>query len=315
MTNYSIIIPHKNIPELLKRCLASIPRREDVQIIVVDDKSDETIVDFNNFPGMGEPCVETVFTKEGRGAGYARNVGMERATGKWILFSDADDFFCPGLLDTLDRYKDNDAEVVVFDWLFKDSDTLETLPKYEQFISRILSGKMSANLLLSISLASWRKMVRKEFLISHGITFEEVTYSNDVWWSKMVAVYAQKICVSDTFLYVYTKRRGSLMMTKSPYVMWYRYCVARNTAKVLQSMGKEEHLSRNRWGWEFREFGYKYYIHYFAHALHDGMLIQPRKARKLYQQAGGYYKYPFLYAIAPLFISPTMKKFIKMLIR
>lgn len=38
--NYSIIIPHKNIPHLLQRCLKSIPRRKDVQIIIVDDNSD-----------------------------------------------------------------------------------------------------------------------------------------------------------------------------------------------------------------------------------------------------------------------------------
>ena len=50
-TNYSIIIPHKNIPQLLKRCLDSIPQRDDVQIIVVDDNSSSDIVDFANFPG------------------------------------------------------------------------------------------------------------------------------------------------------------------------------------------------------------------------------------------------------------------------
>ena len=47
--NYSIIIPHKNIPELLQRCLDSIPKREDIQIIVVDDNSDTNKVDFNSF--------------------------------------------------------------------------------------------------------------------------------------------------------------------------------------------------------------------------------------------------------------------------
>ena len=41
MVNYTIIIPHHNIPNLLRRCLHSIPLRDDVQIIVVDDCSDE----------------------------------------------------------------------------------------------------------------------------------------------------------------------------------------------------------------------------------------------------------------------------------
>lgn len=48
--NYSIIIPHKNIPQLLQRCLDSIPIRDDVQVIVVDDNSDTDKVNFDNFP-------------------------------------------------------------------------------------------------------------------------------------------------------------------------------------------------------------------------------------------------------------------------
>ena len=38
--NYSFIIPHKNCPDLLQRCVDSIPERDDVQVIVVDDNSD-----------------------------------------------------------------------------------------------------------------------------------------------------------------------------------------------------------------------------------------------------------------------------------
>lgn len=45
MYKYSIIIPHYNIPELLQRCLDSIPERDDVQVIVVDDNSDSSKVD------------------------------------------------------------------------------------------------------------------------------------------------------------------------------------------------------------------------------------------------------------------------------
>ena len=86
MINYSIIIPHKNIPDLLQRCLNSIPRRTDIQIIVVDDNSDPKKVDFEHFPGVGEKCVEVYFTKEGKGAGYARNMGLKYAKGKWLLF-------------------------------------------------------------------------------------------------------------------------------------------------------------------------------------------------------------------------------------
>ena len=87
MYTYSIIIPHKNIPKLLQRCLDSIPRREDTQIIVVDDNSDPAKVDFTHFPGLSDPSVEVYFDKSGKGAGRARNIGLEHAKGKWLVFA------------------------------------------------------------------------------------------------------------------------------------------------------------------------------------------------------------------------------------
>ena len=84
---YSIIIPHKNSPDLLSRCLDSIPNRDDLQIVIIDDNSDENIVDFSNFPGMGRKNTIVIFNKESRGAGYARNLGLSKSNSKWFLFA------------------------------------------------------------------------------------------------------------------------------------------------------------------------------------------------------------------------------------
>ena len=54
--NYSFIIPHRNVPHLLQRCIDSIPKRDDIQIIIVDDNSDPKIVNFECFPGLNEKC-------------------------------------------------------------------------------------------------------------------------------------------------------------------------------------------------------------------------------------------------------------------
>jgi glycosyltransferase involved in cell wall biosynthesis len=62
--NYTIIIPHKNIPDLLKRCLDSIPEQDDRQVIVVDDNSNIERVDFESFPGLNRKNIEVYFTKE-----------------------------------------------------------------------------------------------------------------------------------------------------------------------------------------------------------------------------------------------------------
>ena len=109
---FSIIIPHKNIPSLLQRCLDSIPMRDDLQIIIVDDNSDPKKVDFGNFPGLNDARCHVIFTKEGKGAGYARNIALNIAASKWVLFADADDFYSTDILNEfLDKYKNSDSMV------------------------------------------------------------------------------------------------------------------------------------------------------------------------------------------------------------
>ena len=69
---FSFIIPHKNNPTLLQRCVNSIPSRDDIQIIIVDDNSDPKIVDWNALK-FNASNLDIVFAKENKGAGYARN--------------------------------------------------------------------------------------------------------------------------------------------------------------------------------------------------------------------------------------------------
>ena len=111
---YSVIIPHHDTPDLLQRCLESIPRREDLEIIIVDDNSNLSKEDFDTFPGLGEKNVEVIFSKEGRGAGYVRNLGVEKSSGDWLIFADADDFFTSNMAFVLDKYKNNHTLDLVF---------------------------------------------------------------------------------------------------------------------------------------------------------------------------------------------------------
>ena len=118
---YTIIIPHKNSPKLLQRCLDSIPQRNDLHIIVVDDNSDIDKVDFGNFPGLNRNDVEVIFTKEGKGAGYARNIGLAHTDSEKVIFADADDYFNYCLSDILDEYKEDETDIVFFNRLNVDS--------------------------------------------------------------------------------------------------------------------------------------------------------------------------------------------------
>jgi len=87
--NFSIIIPTKNIPDLLQRCLESIPQRSDIEIIVVDDGStDQTTQLLHAYSNLGKI---KLIEKENGGQSDARNIGIKNANGQYITFIDSDD--------------------------------------------------------------------------------------------------------------------------------------------------------------------------------------------------------------------------------
>ena len=75
---YSIVIPHYNSPNLLQRMLDSIPQREDIQVIVVDDCSTRQNVEL--LKQCHHSNLEIVYLPENKGAGYARNIGSIRSS-------------------------------------------------------------------------------------------------------------------------------------------------------------------------------------------------------------------------------------------
>ena len=116
MINYSIIIPHYNRQDLLVRCVDSIPQRDDVEVIIVDDHSDPGKVDFANFPGLHRKNTTCIFSdgKHGKGPGYARNVGLEKAQGKWVIFADSDDYLLENISEIMDRHLNDKEDVIYF---------------------------------------------------------------------------------------------------------------------------------------------------------------------------------------------------------
>jgi len=216
--NYSIIIPHKNTPELLRRCLQSIPERDDTELLIIDDNSDPLIVDFDNFPGLNRKFVKVYFTKENKGAGYARNVGVKNAKGKWLLFADADDFFLEGFLSVIDSYQNSDADIIFYNSTSVYSDTLEPAVRHKDIsnlIENYLNNKKdSQNKLRYMFYYPYSKMVKREMVISNNISFDEIKVSNDVWFAVQIGFFANKIIASKEAIYCVSVRSNSL--SKSP---------------------------------------------------------------------------------------------------
>lgn len=243
--NYSIIIPHKNIPDLLQRCLDSIPHREDLEIIVVDDNSDPEVVDFDHFPGVDRDDTQVVFDKAGRGAGHARNVALGHARGKWLVFADADDYFTPFFPEALDIYKDSAYELIFFKAKGVYSDT--GLPsgrsnKGTTFINEYLQAgvncsKAELNVRLGFS-EPWAKFVKRTLVERVKAVFDETPVCNDVRFSYTTGYNATPIHIDSRDIYCYvTKRMGSLSSKEDPQAQLARLSVTLDWIKFVRERG------------------------------------------------------------------------------
>ena len=215
---YSIIIPHKNIPNLLQRCLDSIPQREDTQVIIVDDNSDPEIVDFKNFPGINRQNTKVIFSKEGKGAGYARNLALAHVQNtKWISFVDADDFLAESANDLMDKYTRDNSDVIFFKLDSVDSDTLLPSNRKNNRNSKFTNAIETNNLdILRFKMyGPYTKFISYELINKNNIKFDEVIAANDVMFSIMTGYFAEKILTDKDVLYVVTERSDSLVNTPS----------------------------------------------------------------------------------------------------
>lgn len=241
--NYSIIIPHKDIPDLLQRCLDSIPLRDDVEVIVVDDNSDPRKVDFEHFPRWKGRHYQYFLTKEGKGAGYARNVGLDRAQGRWIVFADADDFFTEDFNALLDEMADVEEDMVYFNYINVLSDDincrLEKRTWHSANLTGYLAGENSEGFLKYYFCVPWCKFVRRELIERYRIRFSEVRWANDVYFSAQVCCRTNTIRVSEKIGYVVTSREGSLTDNKfkTPKEYRVRLAEAMKCDRLFQQFG------------------------------------------------------------------------------
>lgn len=210
---YTFIIPHHNSPKLLNRCLDSIPLRDDIQVIVVDDNSDES-----KKPTIDRKDVEVILlnASQSKGAGKARNVGLKHAKGKWLLFADCDDYYKQGFIDILDEYKNKEIDVLYFNFEHRDGRTNELLKDlfWKTYILQYDGSPLAKDLLKFRQNVPWTKMVSSTFMKKYQIQFEEVPNGNDIFFSMLVGYFSKNIDVEKREVYVYLKNENSILTSK-----------------------------------------------------------------------------------------------------
>lgn len=202
----SVIIPHYNSNGLLKRTLDSIPLKPEVEIIVVDDLSSEnSIKEISS--NIKYNHVIFKFAKKKITAGGARNIGLSVAKGKYVIFSDSDDYFFETAFHIFFESIKSKKEL----YQFRVTSFIEgngrtgtrhvyMLPFYNREDRIGLLGLVGP----------CAKLIKLDFLKRNNIRFSEVPAGNDVVFSTMVACKVNNFEFMNQIVYNISQNGGGL---------------------------------------------------------------------------------------------------------
>ena len=204
----SIIVPIYNTQKYLEQCLNSLLTQtyRNLQIILVDDGSTD---------GSGKICDAYaardnrihVIHQKNQGVSAARNQGLEKAQGEWVVFVDSDDFLPNTSLEAL--VKSNvDLAIGGIRELDENGNCLETPKKLP---SQVLSQRHALDMLFDESLWGyqgyvWNKSYRMQIIRQYGIRFDpSVKYNEDRLFIVEYLLHCTTISMIPQMVYFYRK--------------------------------------------------------------------------------------------------------------
>lgn len=220
----SVIVPVFNVEEYLDECLTSILRCDiqNMEIIIIDDGS----TDKSNQIIKGYALLDkriNVVEKENSGPSSARNEGLKRAKGAYILFVDSDDILFPDSLPLiLNNSENHQADVIICDYFEFDSSGKKF--RYDQayvpeHILRDHDTVLKKLFYLEINFAVWNKIYKRSFLIEKNLKFRDGIWFEDFEFVFNVFYNSKLILKENTVLIGYRQRKGSIMKSVSPKIL------------------------------------------------------------------------------------------------
>lgn len=225
----SVIIPVYNAEKYLEQCLESLLRQTliETEIICVDDGSSDTSLQILFDYTKKDKRIQ-IIKQQNQFAGVARNNGMRKASGEYLLFLDADDFFEPTMLEEMYKKAQTDgADICICGGKVFDEQTGKyTIAKH--FLNTAMvpvevpfsNQDIAKKIFNFTSPAPWTKLFKRIFVEKNGLQFQGLQRTNDLFFTYAALALATKINFVDDALVNYRKgNEASLQATnmKTPF--------------------------------------------------------------------------------------------------
>lgn len=206
----SIIVPVYNVENYVEECFQSIARQTyagAMECIFVDDCGTDrsvALVEEMIAAYRGPIAFKMLHHERNRGLSAARNTGLREASGDYVYFIDSDDSITPeciALLSALakkypgvDMVQGNNKTNLQF--LRMKSGLLPEYSDDKRWIKECCLTRR-------LPITAWNRLVRRDFLLKNGLTFEEGMIREDELWTFFLAKHLQKLafCFEDTYVY------------------------------------------------------------------------------------------------------------------
>lgn len=216
MIKLSFVVPVYNVEHYLRKCVDSLLAQnyEDYEIILVDDGSmDHSGAICDDYSAMYENI--RVIHQPNSGVGAARNTGIKTARGKYICFVDSDDYWEPNVLGELMVQIERDKlDVLRFKYqnvneCYEVFNPNKSAPyRHDDYSEVVTDGITFLNTRFSTACYPVMFILKRELL--EDCLFVSDIYFEDTDWTPRMLAKAQRIASTDTIVYNYLVRQGSI---------------------------------------------------------------------------------------------------------
>lgn len=213
----SIVVPIYNVEQYLERCVDSLINQTytDIEIILVNDGSTDSSLEIcKRYQQLDDRII--VIDKTNGGLSDARNFGLEKATGDYVLFVDSDDFVSEETCEKFVAKTMGNPDIISGDAkvIYEDrTNFMRRLMSEEEecdgetFLERELANG-------TMYMAAWLNLYKRSFLQENKLSFEKGLLHEDEEFTPRAFLKAKKVkCINFDF-YHYVIRENSLSTKK-----------------------------------------------------------------------------------------------------